>query len=240
MMADPLYPVALLAGGLATRLRPLTETIPKSLVEVAGEPFLAHQLRLLKRQGIQRVVLCVGYLGEMVQEFAGDGARFGLELAYSFDGPVLRGTAGALKQAQPLLGDEFFVLYGDSYLPVDFSAVQHSFQASGQPALMTVFRNEGAWDTSNVEYDGTRILAYDKRRRTPAMQYIDYGLGLFRCDALDAVPAAGACDLAGVYGQLLAAGRLAAYEVKQRFYEIGSYAGIQELTRYLERSAPQL
>ena len=240
MTAHALYPVALLAGGLATRLRPLTENIPKSLVEVAGEPFLAHQLRLLKRQGIQRVVLCVGYLGALVQEFAGDGARFGLELAYSFDGPVLRGTAGALRQAQLLLGDEFFVLYGDSYLPVDFSAVQRSFQASGQPALMTVFRNEGAWDTSNVEYDGTRILAYDKRHRTPAMHYIDYGLGIFRRDALDDVPATGAYDLADLYGQLLASGRLAAHVVEQRFYEIGSQAGIQELTKYLERSAFQL
>jgi len=236
-MTEPLYPVALLAGGLATRLRPLTETIPKSLIEVAGEPFLAHQLRLLKGQGVQRVVLCVGYLGEMVREFAGDGARFGLELAYSFDGPVLRGTAGALRQAEAMLGDSFFVLYGDSYLPVDFSAVQRSFQASGQLALMTVFRNEGAWDTSNVEYDGVRILAYDKRHRTPAMQYIDYGLGLFRREALADVPATGACDLAGIYGRLLAAGRLAAYAVKERFYEIGSHAGIQELTKYLERSA---
>jgi MurNAc alpha-1-phosphate uridylyltransferase len=237
-MTEPLYPVALLAGGLATRLRPLTEKIPKSLVEVAGEPFLAHQLRLLKRQGVERVVLCLGYLGEMVQEFAGNGARFGLELAYSFDGAVLRGTAGALRQAEALLADKFFVLYGDSYLPIDFFAVQRSFQLSGQPALMTVFRNEGAWDTSNVEYDGTRILAYDKRHRTPAMHYIDYGLGVFRRDALAVVPATGACDLADLYGQLLAAGQLAAYAVEQRFYEIGSPAGIQELTRHLQRSAP--
>src|SRR4051794_4872944 len=138
-------PVAILAGGLATRLRPLTETIPKSLVEVAGEPFLAHQLRLLHSHGIRRATLCVGYLGEMVREFAGDGARFGMEVTYSFDGPELRGTAGAVRQALPLLGPAFFVLYGDSYLPCDYAAVERAFLESGKLGLMTVFRNEGQW-----------------------------------------------------------------------------------------------
>src|ERR1044071_9702153 len=114
-----MLPIAILAGGLATRLRPMTETIPKALVEIAGEPFLAHQLRLLRAAGYERVVLCVGYLGKMVREFAGDGSAFGLYVEYSFDGPTLLGTAGAIVRALPLLGPRFSVIYGDSYLPCD-------------------------------------------------------------------------------------------------------------------------
>src|SRR5262245_47348338 len=136
-----MLPVAILAGGLATRLRPVSETIPKALVPVAGEPFLAHQLRLLAASGIRRVTLCVGYLGDTIEAFAGDGSRFGLELSYSSDGPELRGTAGAIAHARRLLGDDFFVLYGDSYLPCDYAAIQQAFERSGKPGLMTVFHN---------------------------------------------------------------------------------------------------
>jgi N-acetyl-alpha-D-muramate 1-phosphate uridylyltransferase len=228
-----MLPVAILAGGLATRLRPLTETIPKSLVEINGEPFLWHQLRLLRANGIESVVLCLGYLGEMVRESVGDGAAFGLHIEYSFDGPVLLGTAGALKRALPLLGDAFFVLYGDSYLPCDWAAVGRTFSESGKAGLMTVFRNHDRWDTSNVEFEGGRIVAYNKKLRTPRMQYIDYGLGVLRPDAFDRVPDGEAADLAALYQQLLGEGELAAFEVPGRFYEIGSFDGIQELSRYL-------
>src|SRR4051812_42459269 len=143
-----MLPIAILAGGLATRLRPVTETIPKALIEVAGEPFLAHQLRLLKRNGFDRVVLCVGYLGEMIRDFAGDGQSFGLRVEYVFDGPKLLGTAGALRRALPVLGEAFAVTYGDSYLPVDYRAAIDSFMQSGKLGLMSVYRNEGLWDTS--------------------------------------------------------------------------------------------
>ena len=176
-------PVAILAGGLATRLRPLTETIPKALIEINGEPFAAHQLRLLKSRGIERVVFCVGYRAEMIEEYVGPGGRFGLDVSYSSDGPVLRGTAGAIHQAIPLLGDRFFVLYGDSYLPCNYAAVEGAFLDSGRQGLMTVFRNEGRWDTSNVEFAGGRILAYDKKQHPPRMQHIDYGLGVFHRSA---------------------------------------------------------
>src|SRR5580704_543468 len=164
--AEPMLPVAILAGGLATRLRPLTETIPKSLVEINGEPFLWHQLRLLRENGIDRVVMCVSYLGEMVRDSAGDGRDFGLHIDYSFDGSSLLGTAGALKRALPLLGESFFVLYGDSYLPIDLAAVEAAFRAGGKAGLMTVYSNQGQWDTSNVEFSGGRIVAYDKKNRT--------------------------------------------------------------------------
>src|SRR5579864_6791465 len=141
-----MLPVAILAGGLATRLRPMTDKIPKALIEINGQPFIAHQLRLLAGRGIARVVLCLGYRGEMVRDYVRDGWNFGLQVNYSFDGPELRGTAGAIHQALPLLGESFFVLYGDSYLPCDYAAVEHSFTESGKPALMTVHRNDGQWD----------------------------------------------------------------------------------------------
>jgi len=229
----PMYPVALLAGGLATRLRPLTEKIPKSLVEIHGQPFIAHQFQLLRAQGIERVVVCTGHLGEMIEAFAGDGRAFGLRVEYSPDGPTQRGTAGAVRNALPRLGGRFFVLYGDSYLECDYAEVARQFEAAGKLGLMTVFRNDGQWDTSNVEYAQGRIVAYDKRQRTERMHYIDWGLGVFRREAFETPENAAASDLAAVYQNLLRRGELAAYEVHQRFYEIGSFAGIEELSRHL-------
>jgi len=228
-----MLPVAILAGGLATRLRPVTEKIPKALIEINGEPFLAHQLRLLASKGVRRATLCVGYLGEMLEAYAGDGSRFGLELTYAADGPHLRGTAGAVAHARPLLGESFFVLYGDSYLPCDYRTVERAFQRSGQLGLMTVFHNQGRWDSSNVRFEGGRILAYNKKLHTPEMGYIDYGLSVFRGEAFDGVPETGAHDLVDLYQDLLERGELAGLEVKERFYETGSFAGIQELSDYL-------
>ncbi len=230
-----MLPVAILAGGLATRLRPLTETIPKSLIPVHGEPFIAHQLRLLQTRGIERVVLCVGYLGEMIREFVAEGKAFGLFIDYSWDGPVPLGTAGAIRKALPFLGEAFFVMYGDSYLLCNYRAVEDAFSTSGRRALMTVFRNEGQWDTSNVEFHGGQIFAYDKQHRNPGMRHIDYGLGVFQGSAFAALPD-GPCDLATVYQNLLARNELAAFEVKERFYEAGSFEGIRSLSELkLER-----
>ena len=232
-------PVAILAGGLATRLRPITEKIPKSLVSVAGEPIPAHQLRLLHfRGGLRRAVLCVGYLGDMIEKDFGNGSAYGMELRYSFDGPKLLGTGGALRQALPLLGEEFLVLYGDSYLPIDYSAVLASFHASGHPGLMTVFLNEGAWDTSNVHFESGRIVRYDKKDRVPEMLHIDYGLGAFRASVFAERPAEEAFDLADVQRGLVAKGALAGHEVFQRFYEVGSHAGLAELETLLRTSEP--
>lgn len=227
------WPVAILAGGLATRLRPITEKIPKALVTVAGQPFLAHQLRLLQSAGLRKVVLCLGYRGEMVQEEFGDGRRFGLELTYSFDGPQLLGTGGALRKALPLLGERFFVLYGDSYLPIDYAAPARAFMGSGKLGLMTVFQNEGRWDTSNVCFKDGIIRNYDKKQRTPAMKHIDYGLGLLRREALVSKPEGEALDLADLYRELIAKNELAGYQVAERFYEIGSPEGLAELDELL-------
>ena len=230
-----MLPVAILAGGLATRLRPLTETIPKSLIEINGEPFLWHQLRLLRENGVTRVVLCVSHLGEQVRESVGDGRQFGLRIDYAFDGSILLGTAGALKRALPLLDESFFVLYGDSYLPIDLRAVEAAFRVSGKTGLMTVYSNQDQWDTSNVEFARGQIQAYDKKRRTERMRHIDYGLGVFHASAFDRVPAETAWDLAILYQDLLKAGELAAFEAPHRFYEIGSFSGIEELSSYLRQ-----
>jgi NDP-sugar pyrophosphorylase family protein len=232
-----MFPVAILAGGLATRLRPRTETIPKALIEIGGEPFLAHQLRLLNRSGIERVVLCIGHRGEQIQQYAGNGRRFGVHIEYSYDGPRLLGTAGALRQALTMLGESFFVLYGDSYLPCDYRAVEQTFLDSGKLGLMTVFHNEGKLDTSNVEFSGGRLLAYDKGSPTPRMRHIDYGLGVFRSAAFAATSDGQPYDLATLYRDLQKRGELAAHEIAERFYEVGSFAGIRELEEFLHDSA---
>jgi NDP-sugar pyrophosphorylase family protein len=228
-----MLPVAILAGGLATRLLPLTEKIPKALLPIQGEPFVSHQLRLLAASGIERVILCAGFLGAQIQKFVGDGSRFGLTVEFSFDGPTLRGTAGAIKQALPRLGPEFFVLYGDSYLPCDYRAVQSAFHDSGQEALMTVFHNVGQWDSSNVDYSGGRIWAYDKKNPTSGMEYIDYGLGVFRDSAFAGIADNQPYDLANLFQDLLANRTLAGFEIEERFYEIGSMAGLRELSDHL-------
>jgi N-acetyl-alpha-D-muramate 1-phosphate uridylyltransferase len=223
------FPIVILAGGLATRLRPLTNAIPKSLIPIAREPFIAHQLRLLHDNGIREVVICAGFLGEQIVDFVGNGNAFDLSIQYSFDGDTCLGTGGAIKKALPLLGEHFFVLYGDSYLRCDYFAAQKSFIQSHKKGLMTIFRNIDAWDKSNVLFENNAILKYDKVNRTRDMHYIDYGLGIFHKSAFDGIPENTDYDLAILYQSLLKQQQLAAYEVKERFYEIGSMVGIQEL-----------
>jgi NDP-sugar pyrophosphorylase family protein len=229
------WPVAILAGGLATRLRPVTERIPKALVSVAGRPFLAHQLRLLRTAGIRKVILCVGYRGEMIEAEFGDGSSFEVELSYSYDGPTLLGTGGALKRALPLTGEKFLVLYGDSYLPIDYAAPVRAFAASGKLALMTVFKNANRWDRSNIWFEAGEIKSYDKEHHTPEMKHIDYGLGILRAEALAPWPDDRSFDLAEVYQDLIGRRELAGYEVGQRFYEAGSPEGLAELDEMLRR-----
>ena len=231
-------PVAILAGGLATRLRPITERIPKSLVPVAGKPFLAHQLELLRERGIRHVVLCVGFLGEMVQKEFGDGHHRGMDLDYSFDGPALLGTGGALRQALPKLGNRFFVLYGDSYLPTDFQPIAEFFDRSGKRGLMTVYRNEDRYDISNVVFRDGEIAVYDKQVRSSEMAHIDYGLSLFHGNVFREYAVGQKFDLADVMQRLVAGKELAGYEVKERFYEIGSPKGLAELEMLLHSKLP--
>lgn len=221
-------PLALLTGGLALRLRPHTLEVPKAMIEVAGAPFIAHQLRLLRRERVPRVVLCVGYLGEQIEAFVGDGSQFDLAVDYCYDGPNLLGTGGALRKALPLLGPEFLVMYGDSWLDTAFAPVVAAFRDSGKPALMTVFRNAGQWDTSNIWYESGAIRRYDKRERLPQMQHIDWGLSVVKAALLAQRPADTAFDLAEVFAELCRRGELAGFEIATRFYEIGSLEGWRE------------
>jgi NDP-sugar pyrophosphorylase family protein len=214
-------------------MRPLTEGVPKSLLTIDGEPFLAHQLRLLVEQGINDIVICCGHLGTQIEAFAGNGSRFGCRVRYSYDGDALLGTGGALRRALPLLGESFFMMYGDSYLLADPVRAWKAFLSSKQPALMTVLRNDGIWDASNVEMRNGKIVRYDKLGGTPEMRFIDYGLSLIRADVLKAWPDREPFDLAIVMAGLAIEGKLAAHEVHGRFYEIGSPGGLHDTERML-------
>jgi len=233
-------PVVILAGGLATRLRPITKKIPKSLVEVAGEPFISRQLKYLNSQGIKKVTLCVGYLGEMIESVVGKGSQFGLEVSYSLDGPKLLGTGGAIKKALPLLEENFFVLYGDSFLPINFSAVEDAFNASRRPALMTILKNNDQWDKSNVSYLENELVEYNKEFPNLDMNYIDYGLGILSGRLFDSYDKDQPFDLSEIYKNLSIQSELEGYTVNQRFYEIGSHQGLEETTHFFLTRGIQL
>lgn len=228
-----MLPVVILAGGLATRLRPVTEKIPKALIKIAGKPFIFHQLQYLRKEGIKKVVLCVGYLSEMIQKEVGNGSKFDLDITYSYDGDFLVGTGGSIKKALPLLDENFYVLYGDSFLPIHFSPIEEFYLKSQKLALMTVILNENKWDKSNVVCKDGLILEYNKKEVNPDMKFIDYGLGILSKSIFNAYKEVEIFDLADVYHQLSLKGQLASFEVYERFYEIGSNQGIKETELYL-------
>jgi NDP-sugar pyrophosphorylase family protein len=235
-----MYPVAILAGGVASRMRPRTDAVPKALLPVAGLPFVAHQLARLRDQQIGDVVLCVGHLGDQIAAYVGDGRAWSLRVRYSADGPRLLGTGGALRQALSLLGDVFFVMYGDSYLLCDFTAVARAFEASSRLGLMTVFRNDNALGASNVLVDRGQIVRYDKVSPGPDMRHIDYGLAVLTSAALAPCPTGEPFDLTRVYQDLIADRQLAAFEVEDRFFEVGSPDGLRDTEALLaERRLPQ-
>ena len=229
-------PVAILAGGMATRLGDLARDTPQALIDVAGRPFIAHQLDLLRAHGLTDIVLCTGYLGAPLEEVVGDGSRYGVRVRYSPDGPRALGTGGALRQALPLLGEAFLTMYGDSYLECDYGAVERAFLASGCPALLTVMRNDDQWDRSNVLCVNGRIVRYSKEHRDADMRHIDYGLAAMRAGVFRLYPEEGTLDLARVYEELAARDELAAYEVSDRFYEIGTPSGLAETRQHLEQA----
>jgi N-acetyl-alpha-D-muramate 1-phosphate uridylyltransferase len=230
-------PVAILAGGLATRLGDVTKTIPKALLDIAGKPFIAYQLELLRAAGVTKVVMCIAHLADQIEAVLGDGHAYGLEIAYSHD--KLLGTGGALRNALPLLGDEFLVMYGDSYLPCDYAAIAAAWQASGKLGLMTVYKNDGRYDASNVEMRDGHVVRYDKSNvpSLTARAHIDWGLGAFRAEAFAGYPD-GKLDLVRIYQDLLAKNQLFGYEVSERFYEIGSHTGLEELRHLLSKERP--
>ena len=229
-------PVAILAGGRATRLGALAADLPKALIPVAGRPFVDHQLALLKRNGVPQDRILRGAPRRSDRGAPGRRPQLGLEISYAYDGDRLLGTGGALRRALPRLGSLCLVLYGDSYLDIDYGAVLAHFEPRPEPALMTVFRNAGRWDTSNVAFRDGQVVRYNKRQPDPEMAFIDYGANLFRAEALERIPPDEPYDLGDLSHALAAEGRLAGYEVTQRFYEVGSFEGIRETEQYLQAS----
>jgi NDP-sugar pyrophosphorylase family protein len=231
----------ILAGGLGTRLRPVTEDVPKAMVEIGGQPFVDHQLRWLASCGVREVVFAIGFRGDLIREFVGGGSRWGLQANYVDEGDDLRGTGGALRLAadRGVLQDRFLVTYGDSFLPVDFGAVWKQFLSRREPALMTVLNNGDRWDTSNACFDGDKVTLYDKNAPPPKpsqMRFIDYGLSAFRKSVIvEEVPSGAKADLADLFHRLSLRGELAGFEVGQRFYEIGSFQGIRDFEEYLKK-----
>ncbi len=225
-----LPPVCVLAGGLGSRLGELTREVPKPLIPVGGRPFAEYQLELLRRHGAERIVFCVGYRGELFERALGDGSRFGLELRYQFDGEELAGTAGAVRGALPLLGDEFLVLYGDTFLQIDYADVARAFVRAGRPALMTVLHDRTGSLPCNARVEGDLVVSYDKRIRPHGAEWIDYGLSAYSAAVFETP---GPSDLADIQHALAAAGELAAYEAQNRYYEIGTPAALRETERFL-------
>ena len=232
-----MLPVAILAGGLATRLRPITETVPKALIEINGAPFVDWQLKLLSKKGVDKVIFCVAYKSEMIQEYVGDGKRYGIDIEYSEDGDIQLGTGGAIRKALDLLGEEFMVLYGDSYLPIDYKLVESAFYNSEKLALMTVYKNAGAFDTSNVVFQNGQLQMYRKGNPTTEMTHIDYGLSLFKRSVFEKYGEGMTLDLSDFCTELSSRNQLVGFEVDERFYEIGSHQGIEDFEEYIGRTS---
>jgi NDP-sugar pyrophosphorylase family protein len=207
------------------------------MAPVCGRPFLAYQLEYLVHHGIRDIILCVGHLGDVIEDHFGDGRRFGVTIRYWRERDRLLGTAGAIKNVEYLLDDAFFVTYGDSYTVVDFVKIMDYFLSRDCLGLMVVFKNEDRWDRSNVVVDGEFVRVYDKQRLHPGIRYIDFGVSLFRREAFRHVPAGVPVDLNDMNQQLIAQQQLLAYETHNRFYEIGSIAGLREFETLLRLGA---
>lgn len=234
-----MLPCVILAGGLGTRMLPFTERLPKTLLEVGGRPFADMQLAWLRDQGVRHVIYSVGYLGERIRAHVGNGARHGLRVDYVDEGAALKGTGGAVRLVvdRGLVDPAFFVLNGDSYLTVTLADVELRFRASRMPALMTVLRNRDRWEMSNAVVAGGLVTLYDKARPAASregMEWIDYGLSVLQANVVRHVVQPGAvADLADLMHDLSVQGRLAAHEVTDRFYEIGSPQGLRDLEAHL-------
>lgn len=224
---------AILAGGLGTRLHPLTEKVPKALTPVNGRPFIEYQLELLRKGGVDDFVLCVGNLGEAIERYLGDGRAFGCSIAYSYDGPKLLGPAGALRRASSLLHERFFVTYGDAYLRAPYGSLMGALVASEKLAMMAVYRNRGRFGKSDIVVRRGSVVRYDKARGSTGMEWINYGVTALHKQALELIPAVGFCDEEAFYGSLIRRGELGAFEVRARFYEIGTPASLSEFESFI-------
>jgi NDP-sugar pyrophosphorylase family protein len=229
--------IAILAGGLATRLRPLTEGTPKSMVMIQGRPFLEYQLDFLRKNRVAGVVLCIGYLGEQIENYFGDGRKFGMNITYSYESQQLLGTAGALKKAEKLLEDPFFTMYGDSYLSLNFADALSYFRSQNKLALMSVYKNYDRYERSNTVIKGDLVKKFSKKEKTKDMVYIEYGANIFRKEVLGLIPEGRPYSLEELFPELIRREELLAYEVRERFYQIGSSQGLEEFKRYVMQTS---
>ena len=225
--------VAVLCGGLATRLGPLSRSTPKSMLAINGRPFMEHQFKLLSGNGIRDIVLCVGHFHEQIMDYFGDGSRFGVNIKYSVDGDTLLGTGGALRRAYPLLDDEFSVMYGDSYLMLPYENIWRAYRESGKPGLMVVYRNDNRYDRSNLIVRDRRVVLYDPKHERDDLVFIDEGLTVLKKSVLQSIPENTPFGLGSLFSEMARRGDLASFETSQRFYEIGSVNGLEELKTVL-------
>jgi N-acetyl-alpha-D-muramate 1-phosphate uridylyltransferase len=235
-----MLPMAILAGGYATRLGPLTREIPKCLIEINGRPFVDWQLDLLINNGYSDFVFCLSYKSNLIQEHLGDGSHRGVRIQYSLDGETQLGTGGAIQKALSMLGPAFGVLYGDSYLPMNYDQAEQFFLGAQSDALMTVYKNQNQFDKSNVEFVDGKLLNYEKGTNNTSMHHIDYGITFFKEEAFQAWADQSSFDLSKVCNQLAKDKQLEGFEVFERFYEIGSLLGIEEFSQYLRKASSEL
>lgn len=231
-----MLPIAVLAGGFGTRLGSLTQTTPKCMLPINGKPFVYWQIQLLKRAGFKDFVFCVSHLSDEIQGYVQDGSRFGIKVTYSLDGETQLGTGGAIVKALPLLGSDFAVIYGDSYLPIDYSSIELAFKKSSTPGMMSIFKNFGKFDKSNSELLSGGYVNYQKGSKSIRMSYIDYGLMYFKAEVFETLKANQDIDLADICEQLSKTKKLVGFEVFERFYEIGSIKGIEEFSEYIRKA----
>lgn len=227
----------ILAGGLGTRLRPLTETMPKAMTPVRGRPFLEYEIALLSAAGVTDLVLCVGYMGDAIERHFGGGSEHGVSIRYSRDGPGLIGPAGALKRAEPLLEEAFFVTYGDAYLRAPYREIMQALVSSKALGMMAVYENDNRLGRSDLVVEGGRVVRYDKKGAAEGMHWINFGVSALRRAALDLIPPDRACDEEEFYGRLIGRGELLAFEVKERFYEIGTPGSLKEFEAFVSGDA---
>jgi N-acetyl-alpha-D-muramate 1-phosphate uridylyltransferase len=234
-----------LAGGLATRMQPRTLTVPKSMLEVAGRPFVDWQLERMAACGVRDVVMCVAHLAAQIEAHVGDGSRHGVRVRWAHEGPTLLGTAGAVRATLELLEPQFLVTYGDSYLPFDYSEPLRILEAHADcDGVMAIYKNDGKWDASNVVTDaagatGAWVVRYEKNQADPAFDHIDYGATALRREVIAALPPGEPRALDAIQSELARRKRLRACVAHERFFEIGSPGGLSELDRHLRTGKGQ-
>jgi len=226
--------IVILCGGLATRLGNLAKNTPKSMMEINSKPFLEHQIEKLKKQGLKDIVLCVGHLSRQIEEYFGNGKKFGVKIKYSYDGEKQLGPIGAVKNAESLLDDDFFIMYGDSYLSVDFQKAYSDFKKTNKSALMVVYKNQDKYDKSNLIVDNNMVIGYGAEDKTKEMIFIDYGTSVLSKKTLESVPENTMYSTGEFFSELIKKNQLCAYEAKKRFYHIGNLEALEELEKYIK------